>query len=227
MGEIIKNSVKKISFFVILFMLTCFLFAEGETEDDIDSNSVDETKIQLDKNSQDKKADTAQNIEKTESKDSSFDIAVGEKPKSSASRLLQLLGALIIICILAYIVIKFLKKSTNVFGVDDPYLKTVASMNIAQGKSVHVITLGDKAYIIGVTDNAINTIGEVEDQELINAMNLEAEKKDDAPKKDFSSVLSKFFPQAKQNNQNIGKEFFASQSDRLNKANQKQTESEE
>ncbi len=208
-------------------MLTCFLFAEGETENDINSNSVDETKIQLDKNSQDTKDNKTETDVVAESKDSSFDIAVGEKPKSSASRLLQLLGALIIICILAYIVIRFLKKSTNVFGVDDPYLKTVASMNIAQGKSVHVITLGDKAYIVGVTDHSINTIGEVEDQELINAMNLEAEKKDDAPKKDFSSVFSKFFPQAKQSNTNIGKEFFASQSDRLNKANQRQTESEE
>ncbi len=200
------------------------MFAEGETENDIDSNSIDETKIQLDKNSQNTKTNKTENLEVAESKDSNFDIAVGEKPKSSASRLLQLLGALVIICILAYIVIKFLKKSTNVFGVDDPYLKTVASMNIAQGKSVHVITLGDKAYIIGVTDHAINTIGEVEDIELINAMNLEAEKKDDAPKKDFSSVLSKFFPQAKQDSTNIGKEFFASQSDRLNKANQTQTE---
>ncbi len=209
-------------------MLTSFLFAEGDTENDSDPNSIDETKIQLDKDSQNTSTDNKTNeAQAREEKDSNFDIAVEEKPKSSAGRLFQLLGALIIVCILAYIVIKFLKKSTTVFGVDDPYLKTVASMNIAQGKSIHVITLADKAYIIGVTDHSINTIAEVEDQDLINAMNLEADKKDDMPKKDFSSVFSKFFPQAKQDNQGIGKDFFASQSDRLNKANQRQMESEE
>lgn len=222
-----SNSLKKISFFVLFFMIGFFLFADNEAEEDISLNSNDETKIQLDANSQNKSTTEKQSETSAGKAESNFDVAVGEKAKSSSSgRILQLLIALIIVCVLAYIVIKFLKKSTNVFGVDDPYLKTVASMNIAQGKSVHVITLGDKAYIIGVTDSSINTIGEVEDKDLISAMNLEADKKSDLPKKDFTSVFAQFFPKIKQEEQNIGKDFFASQSERLNKANQNYEEGE-
>ncbi len=223
-------SAKKIvlSSFFLLFAL--FIFANDGTSDETDANStssatnsIDETKIELDAkaDSQNKESlDKAENETTQNQNQSSFDLAVEEKPVTSASRLFQLLGALIIVCLLAYIVIKFLKKSTTVFGVDDPYLKTVASMNIAQNKSIHVITLGEKAYIIGVSDSSINKIAEVEDKNLIDAMNLEAERKSDIPKKDFSSVFSQFFPNIRKDEKTIGKEFFASQSERLNKANQ-------
>ncbi len=220
------NSIKKKAFFVLFFVCMFFTYASDGTEDADNSNSIDETKIELDAKSQkDSPAESASTNVPEE--DSNFDMAVKEKPRSSSSRLLQLLGALIIVCILAYIVIKFLKKSTTVFGVDDPYLKTVASMNIDQGKSVHVISLGEKAYLLGVTDASVNLIAEVDDKNLIDAMNLEAERKSDMPKKDFSSVLSQFFPNIKKEEKKIGKDFFTSQSERLNRANQNQSGSEE
>ncbi len=206
---------KKRFFSVLFIVFTLLLFAEDENDiiiGETKNKEADKTEIQ--------------SKEKTED-NSSLDLAVNEKPRTASGGLLRLVGALIVICILAYIILKFLKKSTKVFGVDDPYLKTVASMNIAQNKSVHVISLGEKAYIIGVTDSSINLIGEVEDKNLIDAMNLEAERKSNLPKKDFASVFSQFFPKLKQDDKLVGKEFFELQRQRINKASQLQQEEEE
>ena len=59
-------------------------------------------------------------------------------------------------------------------------------------KAKEDIYLKDKAYIIGVTDSSINLITEVQDKELIDAMNLNAEQSANEKPKDFSTMLSMF-----------------------------------
>ena len=157
-----------------------------------------------------------------------LDNAVGSRGPSVTDSLFQLFAALLVVCGLAYVVLKFLKKSSKFYGTEDPYLKNVASISIAQGKSIHVITLGDKAYIIGVTDSAVNKIGEVEDKDLVDAMNLESSRKNASPKKDFASVLASFIPSIRREKQDIiDKDFFASQRERLNNAAQTRADREE
>ena len=46
-------------------------------------------------------------------------------------------------------------------------MRRVAYLNIAPGKTVEVITLIDKAYLIGVTEDNISLLGEIDDKELI------------------------------------------------------------
>lgn len=216
-----KNSYKQKLLFIVFTLFTVLLFAEEEEKKLPDEKQIflDEKRISSSDNS-----NTSNISPETAQRTGNFDSALAETTKSPIASLLQLLGALVIICLLAYIVIKFLKKSSQVFGTDDPYLRSVSSIHIAQGKSIHVITLGEKAYLIGVTDAAINKIGEVEDKNLVDAMNLEADRKTASPKKNFASMLAAFFPQAKQNEQ-AGKEeayspedFFTAQRNRLNNA---------
>lgn|GEM_PF-747477 len=222
-----KNSYKKKLFFIAFALFAVLLFAEEEEK------LPDENKIFLDEKQTSSSGNSNNSglSQKTAERAGGFDSALNEKVKSPIASLLQLLGALVIICILAYIVIKFLKKSSHVLGTDDPYLRNVSSINIAQGKSIHVITLGEKAYIIGVTDASINKIGEVEDKNLVDAMNLEADKKTASPKKNFASMLAAFFPQTRQNEQS-GKEqdysvqdFFTEQRNRVNNAAQQMNSS--
>jgi flagellar protein FliO/FliZ len=81
--------------------------------------------------------------------------------------------ALVVGCI--YAVMRFFRRGmTNAF-TDDPYLKKTSSLTLAPGKTVHVVTLDDSAFLIGVTDNAVNLIGKIENKELVDAMNLYAE----------------------------------------------------
>lgn len=214
-----KPFLKKQLLFVFFIVFSFLLF--GETDE---KKIPDETNVFLDgtpsesigtPNTDDAQLQNRQNRAETNS-------ILLENTKAPITSLLQLLGALLVISILAYIVIKILKKSSQNVGLDDPYLKNVSSIGIAQGKSLHVITLGEKAYLIGVTDSSITKIGEVDDKDLIDAMNLNADKKNASPKKDFVSILSSFLPQIKQKEQNgdvlldsSTVEFFAKQSSRL------------
>lgn len=119
---------------------------------------------------------------------------IGTIPSSQTGLLFRIILSLAVIAFLAYIVIKIMKKASFFKINDDPYLKEVAVLNLSVNKSVRVITLGDKAYLIGISDSAINKLGEVEDKNLVDAMNLNAVKNSSASKKDFSSIFDSFFP---------------------------------
>ena len=55
------------------------------------------------------------------------------------------------------------------------------------------MTLVDKAYLIGVSENSVNLIAEVNDKELVEALNLHAERQGSVPRpKNFSEVLDLF-----------------------------------
>lgn len=123
-----------------------------------------------------------------------FKLRDGSEAVSFTSHFFRLILSLVFVVFLAYIVIKFMKKSKLFVVNDDAYLKLVAQLNIEQGKSIKVFTLGEKAYIVGVTGNNITKIAEIEDKVLIDTMNLRASEtpKNEAPS--FSKVFSSFFP---------------------------------
>ncbi len=94
--------------------------------------------------------------------------------------------------LIIYALTYFLKKSGKNIANDDPYLKRTASITVSAGKTVQVITLGTKAYIIGVSDSNVNLISEIDDPDLVNAMNLTADAEPSGKAKDFASILAKF-----------------------------------
>jgi len=106
--------------------------------------------------------------------------------------------ALIIVCI--YFVMNFMKKNISPTIGNDPFLRRVSSISVGTGKSVQIVTLLEHAYMIGVSDDSVNLISEISDKELIEAMNLYADKntKENKPK-NFSDVLAIFMPQKKTN----------------------------
>ena len=115
------------------------------------------------------------------------------KGPSTVGMFVRMIVVLIIVIGLIYGVLWFIKKKTNVVKTDDDYLRRAAYINIAPGKTVEVITLIDKAYLIGVTEDNITLLGEIHDEELIKAMNLTADKKNNTKKPaSFSDVLDMF-----------------------------------
>ena len=115
------------------------------------------------------------------------------KGPSTVGMFVRMIVVLIIVVGLIYGLLWFIKKKTNVVKTDDEYLRRAAYINIAPGKSVEVITLIDKAYLIGVTEDNITLLGEIHDDELIKAMNLSADKKNNTKKPaTFSDVLDMF-----------------------------------
>ncbi len=115
------------------------------------------------------------------------------KGPSTVGMFVRMIVVLVIVVGLIYGLLWFIKKKTNVVKTDDDYLRRAAYINIAPGKTVEVITLIDKAYLIGVTEDNITLLGEIHDDELIKAMNITADKKNNTKKPaTFADVLDMF-----------------------------------
>lgn len=113
----------------------------------------------------------------------------------------RMILVLAIVVVLIYGVLYFIKKKTNIVKDEDDFLRRAAYLNIAPGKTVEVITLVDKAYLIGVTEDNISMLGEITDKELIQAMNLNADKKQNTKKPmNFDDVLQLFMGGKNRNN---------------------------
>ena len=115
---------------------------------------------------------------------------------STLSLLLQLIVSLAVVCALIYGVLYFIRRSKQFTAGDDPFLKNVANLPLAPNKTLYIVTLIDKAYLIGASDASLSLIAEITDKELIDAMNLHAAQTA-GPKQSFSSFLHTFFPAAK------------------------------
>jgi flagellar protein FliO/FliZ len=88
---------------------------------------------------------------------------------------------------------KFFRRGMTAAYTSDPFLRRAASLSLAPGKTVHVITLDESAFLIGVTDSGINLIGRVENKELVDAMNLHAEEENPLPnRRSFAELLAIF-----------------------------------
>ena len=110
--------------------------------------------------------------------------------------LVQLILSLAVVCALIYGVLYFIRRSKQFTAVDDPFLKNVASLPLTPNKTLYIVTLIDKAYLIGASDASLSLVAEITDKELIDAMNLHAAQTA-GPKQSFSSLLHTFFPAAK------------------------------
>ncbi|MCR5217244.1 flagellar biosynthetic protein FliO [Treponema sp.] len=98
-----------------------------------------------------------------------------------------------------YLFFRFIKKRTSPnLSSDDPFLRNVASVSLGIGKSVQIVTLIDKAYMVGVSENGVSLIDKIEDKELINAMNLYNDKNTRQSKpRTFGEILDIFMPPKK------------------------------
>ncbi|MCR5724583.1 MAG: flagellar biosynthetic protein FliO [Treponema sp.] len=117
------------------------------------------------------------------------------KSPSSVWLFVRMVFVLALVVALIYGVLRFMRKTQTVSDTDDPFLRRVASLSLGQGKSVQVVTLLDHAYIVGVSDSGVQPIGEVTDKELVDSMNLFADKNSQTKKpRNFSDVLELFMP---------------------------------
>ena len=129
----------------------------------------------------------------------------GEQTPQTTSTLglfIRMVFALLIVVALAYVAMRFLKRKTRLSASDDPFLRHVSHLAIGANRSVDVVTILDHAYILGFSDNAVNLIGQIDDQELVNSMNLYADKNDNTKRpRSFEDILSIFMPGTSRNSQ--------------------------
>lgn len=142
----------------------------------------------------------------------------------------RMLIVLILVVVCIYAVFHFVKKSTGSTDSSDPYIKKVASLTLMPGKSVQVITIHDHCYILGVSDSSVELISELNDKELVDAMNINADSKPTGKPRDFASMLATAMGLKKKDNEQIitnSSINLKHQADRLKNASVSQTEGED
>lgn len=124
--------------------------------------------------------------------------AQASQPDSSAASsffaVFRVVLVLALVCAGIWGLVLFLKKSGGINVADDPYLKSVASLPLGQNKTAQVLTVGTRAFLVGVTDSSVNLLAELDDRELIDAMNLSADRQSSASVAGFQAILSSFLP---------------------------------
>ena len=173
---------KSLLIFVILFGVTNVLFSQDNNDSLNVENSVsvseDTTLLQDDYFS-------------SNNETSNLNL----KQPSTAWTFIKMILFLCLVVAAIYAVMWFFKKKVNNTKSDDNFLRRVSSLNIGPGKSVEIVTLLDNAYILGVTDSNINVIDQIEDKELIEALNLNFDKNQNVKKPmNFADVLDIFMP---------------------------------
>ncbi len=116
--------------------------------------------------------------------------------------LVKIIFALILVCGAIYGAVFLIRKATRTNVADNPYLKQLARLPLSQNKSIELVSMGSRAFMLGVTEQAIQLIAEVEDREMIDEMILAAEKNSPLPAANFASILSSFFPSTGKHNAN-------------------------
>lgn len=149
-----------------------------------------------------------------------------ERQPGSGSTLwlfIKMIFALAVVVGIAWGIFHFLKKGIKTENDNDPFLRKVSHLTLSPGKSVQVITLQDNAFLIGVSDEKISLIGKIEDKELINAMNLYADKNEKVSKpRSFREILDIFMPgSSKEPETNIYENSSSNSADELKKQMEK------
>lgn len=178
---------KSLLIFVILFGITSVLFSQNNNDSLNVENSIsvseDSTLLQDDYFS-------------SNNENSNLNL----KQPSTAWTFIKMILFLCLVVAAIYAVMWFFKKKVNNTKSDDNFLRRVSSLNIGPGKSVEIVTLLDNAYILGVTDSNINVIDQIEDKELIEALNLNFDKNQNVKKPmNFADVLDIFMPNGPRN----------------------------
>ena len=175
------NLKKYILFTFFVAFVNVFVFSQTDTSQSssVESSVLDESQILL--------GETNPESQITFSDDES------NLEKSSVWLFVRMILVLILVIVAIYALMKFFKKKSTEVKSSDDFLRSVSSLSFGPGKSVEIVTLIDKAYVLGVTEKSINLIAEIDDKELIESLNLNHDKKSNVTKPiNFAEVLDMF-----------------------------------
>ena len=175
------NLKKYILFTFFVAFVNVFVFSQTDTSQSssVESSVLDESQILL--------GETNPESQITFSDDES------NLEKSSVWLFVRMILVLILVIVAIYALMKFFKKKSTEVKSSDDFLRSVSSLSFGPGISVEIVTLIDKAYVLGVTEKSINLIAEIDDKELIESLNLNHDKKSNVSKPiNFAEVLDMF-----------------------------------
>lgn len=140
--------------------------------------------------------------EEINSDDSNSQVSSMES-SSLVFNIVKVVFALFLILLLIYVLLKFLNKKNKMFHKVKA-LENIGGISLGQNKSIQVVRIGERFYLIGVGDN-VELLQEITDESLINHLLDSQESTSEA-----SSMLKTLFPlkESKENDENIEEKQF-------------------
>ena len=101
-------------------------------------------------------------------------------PPSPASALsvLRVLLTLVVVAAAIYGLVFLVKRFARGSISRDPFLKILASSPLGTGRSVHIISVGTQAWLVGAAEGGVTLISEIGDKEVLDALLLEDSRRD-------------------------------------------------
>lgn len=126
--------------------------------------------------------------------DESNDMLLQDSEQRSSSvfmNIIKMIFALFLILVLLYIILLFLKRK-NYTNVQHENIQKIGGFVLGTNKSVQLIKIGEKVYMLGVGDN-VQLLEEITDEHTIQQLEKSAEEKMDP-----SNYIPSFFKRGKE-----------------------------
>lgn len=200
MGDITKLFIKKTIAVILCMTAFCLTFSQNEQSDTVTANTKEIEKTMIIGNNSsgaNNTSDTADISGQTTTTSTGENSSSGLSTWDTVGLFVRMILVLILVIACIYFIVWLLRRSMRPGVQNDPYLKKTASITLSPGKTVQIVTLQDKAYLLGVSDSSITLISEITDKELIDTMNLNAPVTGGKKTADFASLLSSLTGSAK------------------------------
>jgi flagellar protein FliO/FliZ len=147
---------------------------------------------------------------------------------STLAYFLRMIVVLALVLAAIYGVYRLMKKASRPKTADSSAVKLLASTSLGQGKALHVVSVGSKAYLLGATDASVNLVSEIDDKEFVDGLILQAQTNPPARPSsgsDFGKILASLLGGGRKTGAKRGRDgsamngtdFLAGQRDRLRK----------
>lgn len=103
---------------------------------------------------------------------------------------LRMLLVLAMVLGVMYLLFRVLRGIARPRQAEDAVIRVLSSASLGSGRSLHVVSLGDRAWLLGATDASIGLIAPVEDRDLVDGLLLKASQEGAAPRADFQHLLA-------------------------------------
>jgi flagellar protein FliO/FliZ len=96
---------------------------------------------------------------------------------ASALSILRVLLTLAVVAAAIYGLVFLVKRFARGSISRDPFLKILANAPLGTNRSVHIISVGSRAWLVGAAENGVNLISEIGDKDILDTMLLEESRK--------------------------------------------------
>ena len=102
----------------------------------------------------------------------------GTNPQSFGFMMFQMIGMLILISIVLYLSLFFFKKINAKYKNKNQFnsLKIHENVYFSTKQGLSVVSFGEKVYIVGFSNNSVNLIDKIEDEQVISSLKEKKQK---------------------------------------------------